>query len=97
MTTIERTLEERYESIHQAILDGPNRELQEWVDSGLAWHLEGFVGRQAMDALRDGALVLPPYRLKDFYGSTVPSCFDVADELGSPGSVANAEHCEEEP
>ena len=42
MTT---TLKERYESVHDAILAGPNRELQEWIDSGTAWLLEGHVGR----------------------------------------------------
>ena len=91
MTTKERTLEERYETVHEAILAGPNAQLQEWVDTGTAWLLEGHVGRTAMAALTDGALVLPPYQETDFYGNTVPSYRDVEDEVGSPGSVANAE------
>ncbi len=91
MITTERTLEERYENVHRAILDGHNAEVQELVDSGLGWRLEGRVGRIVIAALRDGAVVLPPHQVKDFYGVTVPSYRDVEDEVGSPGSVANAE------
>lgn len=85
------TLKERHEAVHAAIMDGPNAQLQEWIDSGTAWMLEGHVGRTAMAALRDGAAVLPPESHHDYYGNTVPSYLDVADEIGSPGSVANAE------
>lgn len=91
MSTTTATLQERYEAVHAAILDGPNAQLQEWVDSGTAWKLEGHVGRTAMAALEDGALVLGPERVTNYWGSTVPSYLDVADEEGSPGSVANAE------
>lgn len=84
-------LEERHESVHAAILDGPNRELQEWIDSGTAWLLEGYVGRTASDALAAGACVLPGVRHRDYWGNTIPAYTDVYDEVGSPGSVANAE------
>lgn len=96
MPTLTSELEERYAAIHAEILAGPNAQLQEWVDSGTAWKLEGHVGRTAMDALRDGALVLPPQRENDYWGNTVPSYTDVSDEVGSPGSVANAEAYEPE-
>lgn len=82
-------LKERYESVHAAILEGPNAELQKLIDSGLAWKLEGFVGRSAMDALRAGACVLPPDIHCDSYGCPVPSYSIVVD--GSQGSVALAE------
>ncbi len=88
MTT---TLQERYDAVHTAILAGPNRELQEWVDSGLAWHLEGFIGRSASDALAAGALVLSPQRTRDYWGTPIPAYTDLVDEVGSSGSVANAE------
>ena len=91
MTTIERRLDERYEAVHGAILAGPDAEVQELVDSGMAWHREGTVGRTAMAALQNGAVVLPGERFRDFYGSVVPSYRDVLDEPGSTGSVANAE------
>jgi hypothetical protein len=73
MTTQERTPDERYESVHRAILDGPNAEVQELVDSGLGWQLEGRVGRIVIAALQAGAVVLPPHRVKDYWGVTVPS------------------------
>lgn len=85
------TLEERYEVVHAAIMAGPNAELQDWIDTGTAWMLEGYVGRTAMAALDAGAAVLPPDRHRDYWGNTVPSYLDVQDEVGSPGSVANAE------
>jgi hypothetical protein len=85
------TLHDRHRAVHTAILSGPNAELQELIDSGLAWHLEGFMGRQAADALRDGAAVLPGTRYQDYWGNTVPSYQDVRDVAGSAGSVANAE------
>jgi hypothetical protein len=96
MTTTERTLQERYNAVHDAIMAGPNHQLQEWIDSGLAWHLEGHVGHTASAALSDGACVLSagePH--KDFYGNTVPTYVMVADAVGSPGSVANAEAFQE--
>lgn len=93
MTT---TLQERYEAVHAAILEGPNAELQEWIDSGTAWLLEGHVGRTAHDALTAGALVLPLHRHTDYWGNTVPAYTDVLDEVGSAGSVANAEAYEPE-
>ena len=49
------------------------------------------MGRIVIAALQAGAVVLPPHRVKDYYGVTVPSYRDVEDEVGSPGSVANAE------
>ncbi len=96
MTTLERTLDERYDAVHQAILAGPNAVVQELVDSGMAWHREGSVGRTAMAALQNGAAVLPGERFRDFYGSVVPSYRDVLDKPGSTGSIANAEAYEEE-
>lgn len=85
----------RYNDIHTWIMGGPNHELQQWIDDGTAWRLEGHVGRTAMDALRDGACVLPPESQLDYYGNRVPSYVMVADEVGSPGSVANAEAFQE--
>jgi hypothetical protein len=90
-TATQTTLADRYEAIHTAILAGPNAQLQLWVDSGVAWHLEGSVGRAASDALAAGALVLAPEARRDYWGTTVPAYTDVLDEVGSSGSVANAE------
>lgn len=69
----------------------PGYSLQDLIDTGAAWRLEGSAGRAVMDALRTGECVLPEVRRIDAYGNTVPSRHDVLDEVGSPGSVANHE------
>jgi len=92
MTDTERTLAARWEIVHEGILAGPNATLQEMIDSGLAWSAEGHAGCTAMDALHAGAVVLPGTEHTSFYGTTIPSYQDIRDEVGAPGSVANAEH-----
>ena len=87
-----RILSARHETVHEGILAGPNATLQEMIDSGLAWRLEGRVGRAAMNALKIGAVVLSAVEHTDAYGNPVPSYEDILDEIGAPGSVANAEH-----
>lgn len=84
-------LKERYEAVHAAIMEGPNSGLQGLIDSGLAWTLEGALGRSAKRALDSGACVLAAEPQHDYYGSLVPSYEMVKDIPGSPGSVANAE------
>jgi hypothetical protein len=96
MSETKTDLQARYEAVHAAILAGPNAQLQEWVDSGLAWHLEGAVGRAASDALAAGALVLGPNPRRDYWGSGIPAYDQVTDEVGAIGSVANAEAYEED-
>lgn len=51
---------------------------------------------QAKAALDDGACVLPPEPVEDYWGSLVPSYEMVMDAVGSPGSIANAEAYEAE-
>lgn len=62
--------------------------LQEAINSGLAWNMEGSVGRAAHDAIENGACVLGTERRKDYYGNVVPSRFDV--KPGSKGSIEYA-------
>lgn len=82
-------LRARYEQVHAAILAGPNSELQELIDSGVAWRLEGSVGRSAAAALEVGACVLPEDPIKDYYGNTVPAHWMLKE--GTKGTVLNAE------
>lgn len=84
-------LKERYENVHAAIMAGPSAELQDMIDRGSAWLMEGSLGRTAMAALQAGACVLPPQPGLDYWGTMVPSYEFVKDAVGSPGSVANAE------
>lgn len=63
----------------------PENEIQELIDTGMAWRLEGFVGRQAAAAIEHGAAVLGPVGHFDYWGNYVPSRFEV--EPGTKGSV----------
>ncbi len=62
--------------------------MQRLIDNGSVWHLEGTVGRQAMDLLRSGACMLPRQNHKDAYGNYIPSRDDV--KPGTTGSYQNA-------
>jgi hypothetical protein len=88
---VDPELKARYEAVHKEIMAGPDADLQELVDSGQAWRAEGHIGRTAMAGLESGALVCAPEPGYDFYGSRIPAYWQVEDELGSAGSVANAE------
>jgi len=64
-------------------------DLQELVNSGLAWRLEGAIGRAAMDAINSGAIMLGEEGHYDFYGNYVPSRTEV-----EPGTKGSREYCE---
>lgn len=81
-TRVERAVREA-----QAEQDGVV-ELQERIDSGLVWHLEGHSGREGMRALEAGACFLPLERNRDFWGNTVPARTDL--KPGTKGTLENA-------
>ena len=58
--------------------------VQTLVNTGLAWELEGHVGRTCMDAIQNGDVMLGVDRFTDYYGSLVPSRTDV--KPGTKGS-----------
>lgn len=59
--------------------------LQSLVDTGMAWRLEGSVGRACMAAIEDGQIALGPVGHHDYWGSYVPSRTEV--QAGTKGSV----------
>lgn len=63
-------------------------QLQQLIDTGVAWNMEGAIGRAAMDALKSGACFLPTTSRRDYYGSTVPSRYQV--QPGTAGSYKNS-------
>jgi len=65
-------------------------DLQDKINTGLAWKLEGSFGRAAMSALEDGACMLPEERHSDCYGTTVPSRNDL--EPGTKGTLLNSQN-----
>lgn len=62
-------------------------ELQELINTGTAWKLEGSVGRAAMDALRSGACMLPETAHRYYWGNRIPSRHEVKE--GTQGSLQN--------
>jgi hypothetical protein len=61
--------------------------LQQLIDTGQAWHLEGSMGRAAMSAIESGACVLGIVGMKDYWGNYVPSRFEV-----KPGTKGSPEY-----
>jgi len=64
--------------------DAEALKLQELIDSGMAWRLEGAVGRACYAAIEAGYCMLGEEAHKDYWGTPVPSRFDV--EPGTVGS-----------
>lgn len=63
-------------------------EMQHLIETGLAWKMEGAIGRSAMELLRTGACFLPKESHRDYYGNRIPSRNDV--KKGTTGSLENA-------
>lgn len=63
-------------------------QLQQLIDTGMAWHMEGAIGRAAMDALNSGACMLPTSSRRNYYGNSVPSRYQV--KPGTTGSYQNS-------
>lgn len=68
--------------------------IQNLIDNGMAWRLEGHVGRQCMAAIENGDAVLGVDGHRDYYGNYVPSRTEV--EPGTKGSVEYANRLREE-
>lgn len=75
--------------LEKRILESPFKDAQELVNSGMAWKMEGSVGRSCMDAINSGAIMLGENGHRDYYGNYVPSRHEVkAGTKGSPEFVA---------
>lgn len=68
--------------------------LQFLIDTGQAWLMDGSTGRAAMAAIEAGDCVLGEKGHRDYYGSYVPSRFEVGP--GTKGSVKYAEQKQKE-
>jgi len=64
-------------------------DLQSLINSGIAWRMEGSVGRAAMDAIRNGDCVLGEKGFYDSFGNYVPSRYEV-----QPGTLGSVEYAE---
>lgn len=63
--------------------------MQNHINTGMCWKLEGSVGREAMALLDSGACMLPKEFHTDYYGNKVPSR-DVLKE-GTKGTFKNSQ------
>ena len=63
-------------------------EIQELINSGMAWKTDGATGRYAMELLRSGACILPSKAVIDAYGNKVPSRNELVS--GTLGTFENA-------
>jgi hypothetical protein len=75
----------------KSILPSDIRDLQILINSGLAWRLEGSVGRSAMAALESGDCMLPERQHIDYWGNLVPARQELVDGTkGTEGNVLRA-------
>jgi hypothetical protein len=70
------------------------QEMQQMINSGAAWRMEGSYGREAMNCLEVGSCMLPKVQHTDYYGNIVPSR-DVL-KAGSKGTYLNCKRFWEE-
>jgi len=64
--------------------------IQQGINSGMVWRLEGARGRQAQAMIDAGLCMLGKVGYKDYWGNYVPSRFEVKD-----GSVGSPDYCRE--
>lgn len=65
--------------------------IQRLVNTGMAWRLEGAIGRACMAALKAGYIMCGTEAKRDYYGNVVPSRYDLqAGTFGTLDYVAEA-------
>lgn len=62
----------------------PYGSIQDLIDNGMAWQLEGHIGRQCYAAIEGGYAVLGRTRHTDYWGNRIPARTDVV-----PGTVGS--------
>ena len=62
--------------------------MQRMINDGSVWHMEGSMGRLAMQLLRSGECYLPTDSFRDYYGNRVPSRDELED--GTTGTLQNS-------
>lgn len=63
---------------------------QDLVNTGMAWKLEGSIGRTAMNLIEAGQIMLGEEGHRDYYGNYVPSRYEV-----KPGTKGSPEYVKE--
>lgn len=81
-------MKEQLEFIKQMQAEHGYTEIQNMINSGDAWRMEGSYVRAAMALLECGACVLPEVRRLDYYGNSIPARQELKD--GSKGTIMNS-------
>ena len=58
--------------------------IQRLINTGMAWRMEGAIGRECMAALKAGTVMCGTEGKRDFWGNYIPSRYEV--EAGTKGS-----------
>ena len=58
--------------------------IQRLINTGMAWRMEGAIGRECMRAIEAGRAMLGTEAHRDYYGNFVPSRYDIV--AGTKGS-----------
>jgi hypothetical protein len=66
---------------------------QDLIDTGMAWKLEGHIGRQCMALIEAGVCTVGPKRFTDYWGNVVPAIADL--EPGTKGTPEYVARCQE--
>jgi hypothetical protein len=61
--------------------------MQNIIDTGAVWLMEGSMGREAMHLLEVGACFLPNKQRRGYYGNIIPSRSELQN--GSKGTILN--------
>lgn len=77
-----------YAQLKSAQIQSGYHKMQEMIDSGLVWRLEGSMGREASRLLEIGACMLPKMPHRDYYGNRIPSRDDL--KKGTKGTYHNS-------
>jgi hypothetical protein len=77
-----------YQQLKSAQRRNGYHKMQEIIDNGLVWKLEGSMGREAMHLLETGACMLPKTAYRDYYGNRIPSRDELKD--GTKGTFKNS-------
>jgi hypothetical protein len=78
----------KYQQIKASQKEQGYDQWQHLIDTGMAWTMEGAIGREAMNLLEAGACMLPKKPYQDCYGNRIPSRDDL--KAGTKGTFQNS-------
>lgn len=77
-----------YQQIRAAQKEQGFDQWQHLINTGMAWTMEGAIGREAMNLIETGACMLPKKPYQDYYGNRIPSRDDL--KAGTKGTFQNS-------